>query len=1258
MGRLNANKALRVLAFRAVRPDSVIGHLCCGLVLRGMRKVFLRHDSDPVQLICYITFAEHAATPKFVRNACTFPFSRVKWRVMFIGRELEQSARHFITILHGGTQADGLELYRSGRVEMVKETARNVYEVNLRGHDGDLETVSLMRDSEGWIADCTCEVGEDCEHCCAAMYALLLGNEKQFKKGPVAPSAHKDTFHAKTITFANRPLTQLESDAAKAVDKLFQDHRDAYGVLQSLVDQAAGIPSRGWRYATVELWPELRPKTIDEAWMLIASYFRRNKMPLLPVFMGMTDWEAVDDFVGNWERQQKVRDWSHRLFSESGRLDRVADVSHELQLRVNQTAIKLYWRKDSAGEFKGMPESSFRQLASAAYAGTLPLKDVHLDLWRSFFTGYDSKAQMSFDEHEKDVSRVLNNVLRDSRFADCVCGPTGIPLIRAGRKLVWQVDVVEKKRVDYFFTLALSEGEAVPPALITVDGEPALYVTASEIFETPPLGGLDAKDTFSVPAEAIESEPGVALFERLKVEPPPRLAKRVKVVQTRAVLKCRLEKNGFGDGEMLIVNAYAERDGERVEQFTRDGWHATKVTTKLAASDLIVRNDRRPLAAVPDAILALKATWSAYGVEAWQKPTGKKFAEHFSEWITGLSPTLTLELDPMLESLRGPAIAARVKLEVEESDIDWFDVRIALDVADTTLTKAELKALLDARGGFVRLGEKGWRRLSFSLSPEDEEQFAELGLNARDFDGGPQKLHALQLAGRAKTMLPDHTVRAILLRAEEIKTRVTPPVPAGLKATLRPYQEEGFHFLAYLSTNRFGGILADDMGLGKTVQTLAWLLWLRDREVEEPAKKSKKPQPTRDTPALVVAPKSVVDNWRTEAARFAPSLRVTILGKGGCDASALDEARKNSDIVVMNYVHLRLLEKEASNVPWRAVILDEAQAIKNPDSATAKAAWALNSPHRIALSGTPIENRLLDLWSIMSFTMPGVLGLRGAFGKTYDQRADPFARRRLAARTRPFILRRTKGEVAKDLPDRIEEDIICEMDSVQATLYRAELKRARMALLKLTTKADLDKARFNILTSLLRLRQICCHPGLVSEKADKAESAKMNALIDLIEPLAAEGHKVLVFSQFVEMLSRIEVELATRLGDTCKLFKLTGQTEDRGELVQSFQTHEGAATFLISLRAGGFGLNLTAASYVVLFDPWWNPAVENQAIDRTHRIGQVNKVIAYRLVVKDSIEEKIRGLQKQKSALAADILGEENFARALTMDDFQFLLSE
>jgi len=256
---------------------------------------------------------------------------------------------------------------------------------------------------------------------------------------------------------------------------------------------------------------------------------------------------------------------------------------------------------------------------------------------------------------------------------------------------------------------------------------------------------------------------------------------------------------------------------------------------------------------------------------------------------------------------------------------------------------------------------------------------------------------------------------------------------------------------------------------------------------------------------------------------------------------------------------------------------------------------------------------------------------------------------------RPFVLRRTKGEVAKDLPARIEEDLLVEMEGKQKLLYSAELKRARQELMKIKTGRQLDKDRFNVLTSLLRLRQICCHPGLVSEEHGYADSAKLEALTDLLEPILERGNKVLVFSQFVDMLERVERELDARDWTS---FTLTGETEDRGELVEEFQSHEGAAVFLISLRAGGMGLNLTAASYVVLFDPWWNPAEENQAIDRTHRIGQTQQVIAYRLVAKNSIEEKIRQLQRAKGAMAGDILGEESFAKALTLDDFKFLMED
>ncbi len=290
----------------------------------------------------------------------------------------------------------------------------------------------------------------------------------------------------------------------------------------------------------------------------------------------------------------------------------------------------------------------------------------------------------------------------------------------------------------------------------------------------------------------------------------------------------------------------------------------------------------------------------------------------------------------------------------------------------------------------------------------------------------------------------------------------------------------------------------------------------------------------------------------------------------------------------------------------------------------------------------------------MAFTMPGVLGSRAGFGRLYDGKGDPLARRRLAARVRPFLLRRTKAQVAKDLPDRVEEDLFCEIEGEQKTLYRAELKAAQQLLLGVKTQKELARQQFNFLTCLLRLRQICCHPRLLQPDCE-APSAKTESLLEQLEPLMEEGQKVLVFSQFVTMLDLLRPQIEQR---QWPVFYLAGQTENRGDLVRRFQEAEGPAVFLISLKAGGFGLNLTAASYVILFDPWWNPAVENQAIDRTHRIGQTSKVMAYRLLIKDSIEEKIRDLQKQKSALAGDVFGEEKFAQSLTIEDLRFLFSD
>jgi SNF2 family DNA or RNA helicase len=361
-------------------------------------------------------------------------------------------------------------------------------------------------------------------------------------------------------------------------------------------------------------------------------------------------------------------------------------------------------------------------------------------------------------------------------------------------------------------------------------------------------------------------------------------------------------------------------------------------------------------------------------------------------------------------------------------------------------------------------------------------------------------------------------------------------------------------------------------------------------------------------------------------------------------------------VVITNYALLRRDLEAWRTTPLGAVILDEAQNIKNPDTAISRGVRELQARHRLALTGTPLENRALDLWSIMEFLNPGYLGARAHFEQLYDRLdAPPHARALLSAKLRPVLLRRLKREVAKELPDRIEERRDCEMTQGQKQLYLDELAKGRNLIMAMAANPDaLRKNKLSILTVLTRLRQICCHPVLAGG-AMAVGSGKFDALFELLEPLLAEGHKALVFSQFVTCLDLIAGEMDAR---GIPYHVLTGETTKREQVVSAFQDDPRPCVFLLSLKAGGTGLNLTAASYVVLFDPWWNPAVEAQAIDRTHRIGQDRTVIAYRLVAEGTIEERIWELQQKKAALVKDVLGEEGFARALNREDLEYLLAD
>jgi SNF2 family DNA or RNA helicase len=364
------------------------------------------------------------------------------------------------------------------------------------------------------------------------------------------------------------------------------------------------------------------------------------------------------------------------------------------------------------------------------------------------------------------------------------------------------------------------------------------------------------------------------------------------------------------------------------------------------------------------------------------------------------------------------------------------------------------------------------------------------------------------------------------------------------------------------------------------------------------------------------------------------------------------------DLIVTNYALLRRDLEALQKFSFSVVILDEAQFIKNPDAQITHSVKQLAADQHLALTGTPLENRLLDLWSIVDFIQPGYLGTQQKFREKYEPRGENaedeqrIARRRLSARLRPLMLRRMKKEVAHDLPDRIEQRQDCELGEAQRKLYLAELRRSREQVMNTVADKGLGRSTIHVLAALTRLRQICCHPQLVG---NDAASGKTDTLFELLEPLMAEGQKVLLFSQFVQMLKILEKECAARQIPT---HLLTGETKDRQQVTQAFQNDPSGAVFLLSLRAAGTGLNLTTASYVVLYDPWWNPAVEAQAIDRSHRIGQTNTVNAYRLIAPGTVEEKIWELQQRKAQTIADVLGEQGFASNLSQTDLEYLFAE
>lgn len=579
------------------------------------------------------------------------------------------------------------------------------------------------------------------------------------------------------------------------------------------------------------------------------------------------------------------------------------------------------------------------------------------------------------------------------------------------------------------------------------------------------------------------------------------------------------------------------------------------------------------------------------------------------------------------------------------SGIDWFDLKTMVAFGDQEISLHAVRQALQKGQRFIKLADG-----SAGQIPADWlEKYRHLwGLATETRDGFRVADVHLPLLDSLLEAEPDIVVpRDLAKRRKRLRDfeRITAqPLPKNFNGELRPYQKHGVDWLHFLHDFKFGGILADDMGLGKTIQVLAFLQLLKERARRRGGLAA----------VLLVVPKSLLANWQREAAKFTPGLR--FLPYLGMTRRKDQASFTGYDVVLTTYG--TMLRDVDSLRPYRFsyVILDESQAIKNPLSKSAKAARRLEADHRLVMTGTPVENNSLELWSQFAFLNPGLLGsleyFRQAFALPIEARGDEAAAATLRSLVYPFILRRTKAQVAPELPPRTERIIYADMDGAQQKLYARTRARYQAELLNLMEKQGLNDTRFKILEGLLRLRQIAIHPALV-EPRYKGAAPKLELLLETLETLHAENHKVLVFSQFVAMLTLVRRELDAR---KLKYVYLDGRTTDRQARVDEFQNDPAYPFFLISLKAGGVGLNLTAADYVIHLDPWWNPAVEMQASDRAHRIGQDKPVFIYKLIARDTVEEKILQLQEKKRALVQSLVTTEaGFFKSLTPDDVRQL---
>ena len=584
-----------------------------------------------------------------------------------------------------------------------------------------------------------------------------------------------------------------------------------------------------------------------------------------------------------------------------------------------------------------------------------------------------------------------------------------------------------------------------------------------------------------------------------------------------------------------------------------------------------------------------------------------------------------------------------ISIEIKEN-IDWFDIYAIVRFGDYEIPFNELRRIMLLKGNEITLpnGEIAVIPESWLIEYSELFAFIEDGhkRNGANINHKLKKHHLALVKDLETGELAKVSMSKKLENLRNFKEVERIPVPTKFKGKLRPYQKAGYDWLLFLKNYRFGGCLADDMGLGKTVQTLAMLQELKEKKTNHAS--------------LLIMPTSLIYNWELESKKFTPQLKILVYT--GTNRIKDVERFQGYDLVLTSYGIVRLDVDLLKAFYFNYVILDESQAIKNPNSNISKAVRKLKSKNRLILTGTPLENSTMDLWSQMSFLNPGLLGNQSFFKNEFltpiERKKDELKTKKLNSIIKPFILRRHKSQVARELPEKVENLKYCAMSSMQEECYEEAKSFYRNKILDEIEMHGVNKSHFLLLQGLTKLRQIANHPIMIDEKY-QGDSGKLDDVTSMISNAISENHKILIFSQFVKHLSIFRQYLDTNGIDYAYL---DGSTKDRESQVRMFQENDEIPIFLISLKAGGLGLNLTKADYVFLLDPWWNPAVEQQAIDRAHRIGQENKVFTYKFISKNTVEEKIIALQGHKIKLATDLITtEESFFKDLSTDDIKSL---